>query len=206
MTVLKFQLFYNGQESYDGKLITYNMETNVWTTTDTTYSTGIFGNFWPHKKTRINQQNLGLKVKLYDKEYIFSTSETAFQAAKCSNIEDIDKFTKEDLHAGDSFRLGRKIKLRDDWEDVKVNIMMDILKCKFTQFEDLKKVLLDTDDAFLIEHTPVKGRDKFWADDHAGTGQNNLGYCLMAVRVELGGKKPNAKCLEMLPQLYEFLK
>lgn len=205
MTILKFQIFYNGQETYDNHLITYDDEQDKWSITKTTFCTGILGNFWPHKKIRTNQQNLELKTKIYGVEYTFSSSEVAFQAAKCKNPEDIIAFTKKDLHAGDSFRMGRRVQLIDNWDSIKVDVMIDILLCKFTQYQDLQQVLLSTDDAFLIEHTPVKNRDKFWADDCDGTGSNNLGYSLMTVREKIGGRKPNPRCVMMLKQLYEII-
>ena len=83
--------------------------------------------------------------------------------------------------------------------------MLNILRCKFTQYPDLKKALLDTDDAHIIEHTPVKRRDAYWADDYDGTGKNNLGLCLMTVRQELGGKPPNPECLKKLSGMYKYL-
>ena len=129
MAILKFQLFYNGQEKYDNTLITFNTETKVWSMIKTTYNTGVFGNFWPHQKNRNNKANqisLNLKVNIYDKEYIFTTSEVAFQASKCEYQKDIIKFTDNNLHSLDSFRMGRKVKLRSDWENVKYQIMLNI--------------------------------------------------------------------------------
>jgi predicted NAD-dependent protein-ADP-ribosyltransferase YbiA (DUF1768 family) len=83
--------------------------------------------------------------------------------------------------------------------------MTNICLDKFTQFNELKKILLETNDAYLIEHTPVKNRDKYWADDNDGSGANNLGKCLMDVRIAIGGKKYNKKCLKKLSELYEFI-
>lgn len=203
--LLKFQIFYNGQEKYDNILIIYDKNTKEWSNIKTSFNTGVFGNFWPHKKKRSEQENLELKIKIYDKEYTFTSSEVAFQASKCKNVEDIELFTKTNIHSLDSFRLGRKIKLRSDWEEEKIKIMLYILECKFTQYEDLKKILIDTCDAYLIEHTPVKNRDKFWADDNDGTGKNKLGLCLMTIRKKIGGSVVNNECIEMLPELYKYL-
>ena len=61
--------------------------------------------------------------------------------------------------------------------------MRDILYAKFHQNEDLKQVLLSTEERELREHTP---RDKFWGDGgKKGNGKNMLGKLLMAVRTEL---------------------
>lgn len=202
MTTLKFILFYNGQEKYDGCVISYDEATGKWFIDDCDFDTGIFGNFWPQKKTSKNS-SLNLKIKIHDKEYTFPTSENAFQASKCKNKDDVVKFTT--ITALQSFRLGRSIELRDDWEKEKIKIMTNICKDKFSQFSELKKVLLNTGDAYLIEHTPVKSRDKFWADDNDGTGKNNLGKCLMNVRCLLGGKNYNVKCVQKLDELYEYI-
>lgn len=53
---------------------------------------------------------------------------------------------------------------------------------KFTQHEKLKRRLLDTGDAILIENTK---KDYFWGCGEDGSGENNLGKILMEVRKEL---------------------
>lgn len=70
---------------------------------------------------------------------------------------------------------------RKDWEKVKVEVMKSFLIQKFEN-PDLKKILLDTGDAELIEHTT---RDSYWADGGDGSGKNMLGKLLMEVRTEL---------------------
>ena len=70
-------------------------------------------------------------------------------------------------------------KIRADWDDVRVDVMRAIVTAKFTGNADLKKILLDTGDAILVEHTV---NDSFWADGGDGSGQNMLGKILMEVR------------------------
>ena len=78
-------------------------------------------------------------------------------------------------------RLGRsrKVKLRRDWESVKLGVMLDAVAAKFTQHDDLRALLLSTGDAKLVEHTE---NDDYWGD---GSGQNRLGRLLMQVRDQL---------------------
>jgi len=127
---------------------------------------GCFSNFSPHP------------IRLGGKTW--PTTEHYFQAQK---FED-EKHRDEIRNANSPMiaaRLGRdrKKKLRRDWESVKVGIMTDAVRAKFTQHEDIRKVLLDTGDAKLVEHTE---NDSYWGD---GGGKNMLGQVLMRVRDEL---------------------
>jgi len=81
----------------------------------------------------------------------------------------------------------RKLPLRRDWESVKENIMRRALYAKFTQHPDLKKLLLSTGDAKLVEHTE---RDSYWGDGGDGSGKNRLGYLLMELREKLRMEDP----------------
>ena len=81
-------------------------------------------------------------------------------------------------------RMGRSRSrpLRKDWESVKDQIMLEALRAKFAQHDNLKELLLNTGDARLVEHT---SNDRYWADGGDGTGRNQLGALLMQVRSEL---------------------
>ena len=115
-------------------------------------------------------------------KYTFGSSEAAYQAQKSANPADVTKFTK--YTAGKSKRMGRKVELRADWEEVKISVMRDIVFAKFFQHPELAKRLLETGDATLIEGNDW--HDTFWGVDAAtGEGQNNLGKILMEVRAEL---------------------
>lgn len=204
MSTINFILFYNGQQPYDNKIIQFNTITNKWSISEFKY-TEYFGNFYPHKFN--SQSSLQLKHCIGNKEYIFPTSEHAYQASKCANINEIDRFTNPKMHAGTSFKYGRKIKIRADWENIKNDTMGQIIFDKFTQNKKLADVLLATNDAYLIEHTPFKGRDKWWADDFDGSGKNHLGIQLMKLRETLDPvAKVNPLAIGLLPKLYEWLK
>lgn len=71
---------------------------------------------------------------------------------------------------------------RADWDAVKDHVMYEAVLAKFTQHTHLEKLLLDTGDALLAEHT---ANDSYWGDGGDGTGKNRLGQTLMAVREQL---------------------
>lgn len=111
----------------------------------------------------------------------YKTAEHAFQAAK--SIDEKDRlYIKSAATPGDAKRMGYAIKLREDWSKVKLQIMKDCLKSKFTLNPSLRKKLLDTGELELVE-------TNFWKDDFWGkcteAGQNHLGKLLMEVRQEI---------------------
>lgn len=111
------------------------------------------------------------------------TSEHFFQAQKFANASD-----REAIRGASSpmiaARMGRdrKRKLRRDWESVKIGVMREAVEAKFRQHDDLRSLLLATGEATLIEHTD---NDDFWGDGGDGSGRNELGRVLMAVRDRL---------------------
>jgi len=111
------------------------------------------------------------------------TSEHYFQAQKFAGEPDEEevRLARTPMIAA---RMGRERKrpLRRDWEGVKERVMMDALRAKFTQHEELKAVLLGTGDAVLVEHT---ANDSYWGDGGDGSGKNRLGRLLMQLRDEL---------------------
>lgn len=86
--------------------------------------------------------------------------------------------------SGQVKRMGRKLELRPDWEEVKISVMRAAVRAKFTQNGDLLQALLATGDAHLIEGNTWG--DTFWGVCH-GEGENWLGRILMEVREELQG-------------------
>lgn len=111
----------------------------------------------------------------------FENNEAAFQAAKCP--ERIRDFCGLSPQAAK--RLGRRVKLRPDWEAVKYNVMYQVCKAKFTQNSDLLDKLLATGDAELVEGNTWG--DQVWGVCN-GVGENHLGKTLMRIRSELRDK------------------
>jgi len=112
----------------------------------------------------------------------YLNNEAAFQAQKCLTEEEKEAFTQ--LPPNKAKRLGRQVTLRSDWEQVKVGIMEEIVRAKFTQNDDLRSRLLATGDAELVEGN--NWNDTFWGVHlSTGKGENHLGQILMKVRSEL---------------------
>lgn len=110
----------------------------------------------------------------------YKNAEAAFHAQKVFDTEKKKEFSN--LNPSEAKRLGRRVKLRSDWESVKVDIMTDLVRIKFLQNPDLKKKLLATGDEILIEGN--WWNDQFWGVCK-GEGQNYLGRILMMIRKEL---------------------
>lgn len=125
-------------------------------------------NFWP---TRIEYEG-----------HVYKSSEHAFQAAKAAKGEDRE-IVAGSKTPGEAKRRGRQVKLRKDWEEVKVDVMRTILKWKFAPSSELAKKLLATSPARLVEGN--HWGDTFWGVDDRRGGENHLGQLLMEIRDEL---------------------
>jgi len=106
----------------------------------------------------------------------FPSIENAYQAAKTSaeNREDFVWCT-----AGQSKRDGRKVPMRPEWEQVKLQVMSDLIKQKFKVGSLLAKELIATGDVNIVEGN--RWGDTFWGVCN-GKGSNNLGKLLMQQR------------------------
>ena len=110
----------------------------------------------------------------------YPNNEAAFQSAKLEDRRAREQFVN--LDPSSAKRLGRRIQLRPDWEQIKYNVMQEICIAKFTQNKDLRERLLATGDKYLEEGNT-------WGDTVWGTvdgkGLNMLGKILMQVRDQL---------------------
>lgn len=111
---------------------------------------------------------------------IYRNNEAAFQAAKVTDVAIREKFSE--LDPSSAKRKGRHVQLRHGWDQIKFNIMYEIVKAKFEQNIELKEKLLSTGDSYLEEGNTWG--DRIWGTV-SGKGQNNLGKILMRVREEL---------------------
>jgi ribA/ribD-fused uncharacterized protein len=118
------------------------------------------------------------QIELYG--LIFPTTEHAYQACKTFDLEWACRIQAATTPAS-AKRLGRKIPMREDWEQVKDQIMLMCLQKKFVQ-PYFREKLLATGSSMLIEGNTWG--DRYWGV-YAGEGLNKLGQLLMQVRREL---------------------
>jgi hypothetical protein len=109
---------------------------------------------------------------------VYRTVEHAYQAAKCVNSEDEFR-VRFAPSPGKAKRLGGKVLLRPDWEQVKMTIMADLLWQKFGLNRELRAQLLATGDRELVEGNTW--HDTFWGRC-GGRGTNHLGNLIMRIR------------------------
>lgn len=135
----------------------------------------------------------------YDGKH-FINSEQAFMYLKAKLFNDFEIMEKI-LKNGNPMickNLGRCVKSFDPsiFDENKYEFMVDVLLAKFSQNSSLKKMLLDTCDAILVEASP---KDKIWGigmdvnhsnfnDQSKWDGLNLLGKALMEVRNILNNK------------------
>ena len=116
----------------------------------------------------------------------YRSSEAAFQAAKSKDFQLRKEFSE--LNSAQAKLKGRHIELRNDWDQVKDDIMYEIVKDKFTRNPNLKSLLMKTNSSVLI-------KGNWWHDNYWGScsceecqnteGKNILGLILMRVRDEI---------------------
>lgn len=137
-----------------------------------------------------------MKIEKFDGEYrwlsnfymckcryegiVYPSSEHAYQAAKTLDQEK-RIYISELPTPGQAKRCGNhEISLRDDWDDVKLQVMEDCLRSKFSN-KELADKLIATEGHGLSEGNTWN--DVFWGKDLAtGYGENNLGKLLMKIR------------------------
>ncbi len=113
----------------------------------------------------------------------FPTAEHAYVAAKTT-----DQFIRQEIAKlstpGKAKRFGRELDLRPDWDDIKVDVMKNLIFRKFLDDLDLRERLhAIPDDIEIIEHNTW--HDNFWGVCECGKcegGQNILGSLLQATR------------------------
>lgn len=131
----------------------------------------MFSNFYP--------------VVVYFENRVYPSVEHAFVAAKSYDDTFRYKIAKIDRNkAGMAKQMGQKVKLRSNWDTIKVSIMKDLLTQKFNH-KKFQEKLLSTGNEEIVE-------GNYWHDNHWGNcyckkcknipGENMLGKLIMEVR------------------------
>ena len=113
------------------------------------------------------------------------TSEHYFQAHKFITT---DSAYAERIRQAETARLcadmgrDRSHPLRPDWDAVKDDVMRLAVFLKFVEHDDIRQVLIDTQDETLIEKTT---NDYYWGVGTRGDGKNMLGVILEETRAIL---------------------
>ena len=123
---------------------------------------------------------------IYHDGITYPTNEHFFQAMKTLDISERKAIAAAET-PGLAKRMGRNVKLRPDWEKIKVDVMRLGLILKFTDAE-LAEKLVATGDEELVEGN--WWHDNTWGNCHCTAcsrkgGRNLLGMLLMEVRKEL---------------------
>lgn len=115
----------------------------------------------------------------------YPTVEHAYQALKfVDTAPEIAKEITESFSSHEAQKIGYANKDRQNpkWDDIKVNLMEELLRLKLEQNPYVKRKLLQTKDYLICEDSP---KDSFWGIGAERDGQNQLGKLWMKLRDEL---------------------
>jgi len=113
----------------------------------------------------------------------YPTVEHYFQASKTTDPVMREKIINAPTPAKAKM-LGKKCRIKTDWNNIKYNVMFDGVYAKFSQNVELLDKLLNTPDYLLVEKN--SWNDKYWGVDiNTGYGLNKLGEILKEVKRHL---------------------
>lgn len=122
---------------------------------------------------------------------LWQTSEHAYQAAHFFDTApelSIEIFNCHSAHETYKIAKANADKAPSNWEEIKVGIMKDIVKCKLEQNPYIMKKLLQTGDMQIVEDSPY---DDCWGWGANKNGRNELGKIWMKLREEVKNKNLN---------------
>lgn len=143
--------------------------------------------FWGKKSKYFEFTNFYFS-RFYLDDRWWPTAEHYYQANKFTNHPELYEKVANCRLAMHTYNLSREnvAHIDSDWDSKKLNVMEKALRAKFNQNVQLKKLLISTGDALLIENSPY---DKYWGvggfGNPATKDNNKLGYLLMKIRNEL---------------------
>lgn len=113
--------------------------------------------------------------------HAYLSVEHAYQAQKSLDPK-VQQAIRNQPTPNTAKRFARLVALRADWDDVKIPLMLALLREKFAS-EPERTILLSTVNEHLVEGN--WWGDTFWGQSPLGRGENHLGKLLMQVRDEL---------------------
>ena len=116
------------------------------------------------------------------KGLVYPTNEHFFQAMK--TVDDLERLQIAAAETPNiAKKMGRGVTLRDDWEQIKENVMRLGLEKKF-EIPELRKMLIETGNVYLQEGNSWS--DRVWGVClKTGKGKNLLGKLLMETRSKI---------------------
>ena len=115
---------------------------------------------------------------------VFPSSEHAFMSEKSDNNSWKDLCTDASIPPGKIRRMGRQVTLVADWDEIKFDVMEEVLRKKFHFNPEMKKALIATGKKELIKGDGYG--DKIWGVcSKTREGSNHLGKILMTLREEV---------------------
>lgn len=112
---------------------------------------------------------------------LYPTVEHAYQAAKASTPEQAAHI-RAAVSPGEARRRSHQMGAPPGWAERRLETMVALLNLKFTTHDELRGLLLDTNDDLLVEGN--NWGDNYWGVD-GHRGENNLGLLLMQLRANL---------------------
>ena len=158
--------------------------------------------FWGHQPNKDGSAGKGCFSQWWESDFeidgiIYKSAEHFMMAEKARLFNDSESLMRviDSKHPHEAKKLGRKVKNFNpkNWDEHKFDVVVRGNFAKFSQNDELKKFLIQTNDRVLVEASPV---DNIWgigmATDNENVmnpnlwkGHNLLGYALMEVRDQL---------------------
>jgi ribA/ribD-fused uncharacterized protein len=138
-------------------------------------------NFYP-----VEIQYKGIKYPSVENFYVaMKIKEDQVINNKFMTLSDCQELISKIKNPSEVKKLGKSLKVRKDWDEIKLKIMEWGVNEKFKNI-DLAKMLLETGDEQLVE-------GNWWGDVYwgicNGKGENNLGKILMKIREKIKNKE-----------------
>ena len=117
----------------------------------------------------------------------WKTTEHYFQAQKFLDDDYKEKIRNApDPKTAANLGRSRAVPIREDWEQIKDDVMRKAVLKKFQTHPKLRELLVGTGEEEIVENAPG---DYYWGCGADGSGKNRLGKILQEIRSELRASK-----------------